>query len=851
MARNGHRGEQHGVMKNDDDDEEEEEEEEEEVVKKEKKEEEEEEKEKEEDGTPTKQPRCAEEQQQQQTMPGHRAPEPGAAGGSGGSASSTSSSTSSTTSTSSAAREGATATTSSSTTSSAAREGAASSSSSSSGGLPARTRRSSSRRSRPRTLLFWSGLLVYFEPKDITAEEEQEEVESLRSIRRYLTSHTAYGTTGVRDVHLELRDLELSGRTGTLHCIRFPTQDLPAFLQMARDKHFSSLHTELCATGGGAYKFEADFRTMADLQLQKLDELDCLIRGVLFTDSAASGNPASECYYFEDPSDPDRCIQRPYALRDPYPLLLVNIGSGVSIMAVYSENNYKRVTGTSLGGGTFLGLCCLLTGCSTFEEALEMASQGESTRVDKLVKDIYGGDYQRFGLPGWAVASSFGNMMSSDKREGVSKQDLARATLVTITNNIGSITRMCALNENINRVVFVGNFLRVNTLSMKLLAYAMDYWSKGQLKALFLRHEGAMVEMKNHSLRSSTLVYFEPKDITAEEEQEEVESLRSIRRYLTSHTAYGTTGVRDVHLELRDLELSGRTGTLHCIRFPTQDLPAFLQMARDKHFSSLHTELCATGGGAYKFEADFRTMADLQLQKLDELDCLIRGVLFTDSAASGNPASECYYFEDPSDPDRCIQRPYALRDPYPLLLVNIGSGVSIMAVYSENNYKRVTGTSLGGGTFLGLCCLLTGCSTFEEALEMASQGESTRVDKLVKDIYGGDYQRFGLPGWAVASSFGNMMSSDKREGVSKQDLARATLVTITNNIGSITRMCALNENINRVVFVGNFLRVNTLSMKLLAYAMDYWSKGQLKALFLRHEGYFGAVGALLELLHPS
>lgn len=62
----------------------------------------------------------------------------------------------------------------------------------------------------------------------------------------------------------------------------------------------------------------------------------------------------------------------------------------------------------SLGGGTFLGLCCLLTGCSTFEEALEMASQGESTRVDKLVRDIYGGDYERFGLPGWAVASRCG-----------------------------------------------------------------------------------------------------------------------------------------------------------------------------------------------------------------------------------------------------------------------------------------------------------------------------------------------------------------------------------------------------------------------------------------------------------
>lgn len=104
--------------------------------------------------------------------------------------------------------------------------------------------------------------LVYFEPKDITAEEEQEEVESLKSIRHYLTSHTAYGKTGIRDVHLELRDLTLWGRRGSLHFIRFPTHDLPVFLQMGRNKHFSSLHTTLCATGGGAYKFEADFRTV-------------------------------------------------------------------------------------------------------------------------------------------------------------------------------------------------------------------------------------------------------------------------------------------------------------------------------------------------------------------------------------------------------------------------------------------------------------------------------------------------------------------------------------------------------------------------------------------------------------
>uniref|UniRef100_G1R7Z7 Pantothenate kinase 3 n=1 Tax=Nomascus leucogenys TaxID=61853 RepID=G1R7Z7_NOMLE len=325
------------------------------------------------------------------------------------------------------------------------------------------------------------------------------------------------------------------------------------------------------------------------------------------------------------------------------------------------------------------------------------------------------------------------------------------------------------------------------------------------------------------------LVYFEPKDITAEEEEEEVESLKSIRKYLTSNVAYGSTGIRDVHLELKDLTLCGRKGNLHFIRFPTHDMPAFIQMGRDKNFSSLHTVFCATGGGAYKFEQDFLTIGDLQLCKLDELDCLIKGILYIDSVGF-NGRSQCYYFENPADSEKCQKLPFDLK---------------IRILY---NYKRVTGTTLGGGTFFGLCCLLTGCTTFEEALEMASRGDSTKVDKLVRDIYGGDYERFGLPGWAVASSFGNMMSKEKREAVSKEDLARATLITITNNIGSIARMCALNENINQVVFVGNFLRINTIAMRLLAYALDYWSKGQLKALFSEHEGYFGAVGALLELL---
>lgn len=46
--------------------------------------------------------------------------------------------------------------------------------------------------------------LVYFEPKDITADELYEEAEILRNIRRYLTKHSAYGKTGHRDTHLQV-----------------------------------------------------------------------------------------------------------------------------------------------------------------------------------------------------------------------------------------------------------------------------------------------------------------------------------------------------------------------------------------------------------------------------------------------------------------------------------------------------------------------------------------------------------------------------------------------------------------------------------------------------------------------
>lgn len=48
--------------------------------------------------------------------------------------------------------------------------------------------------------------LVYFEPTDVSEDELELEKGALKNIRHYLTSYSAYGTTGKRDVHLQVNN---------------------------------------------------------------------------------------------------------------------------------------------------------------------------------------------------------------------------------------------------------------------------------------------------------------------------------------------------------------------------------------------------------------------------------------------------------------------------------------------------------------------------------------------------------------------------------------------------------------------------------------------------------------------
>lgn len=152
---------------------------------------------------------------------------------------------------------------------------------------------------------------------------------------------------------------------------------------------------KIIATGGGAHRFFDLLAEEVQVEVHREDEMACLIEGLKFITLIPD-----EVYYFSDelihsvshPQQPPVPLERPspdppkYAVTfvqhpvPQLPCLLVNIGSGVSIVKVDEDGSYERVSGTSLGGGTLWGLLSLLTPATTFDGACLCSSSNPAAQ---------------------------------------------------------------------------------------------------------------------------------------------------------------------------------------------------------------------------------------------------------------------------------------------------------------------------------------------------------------------------------------------------------------------------------------------------------------------------------------
>lgn len=171
------------------------------------------------------------------------------------------------------------------------------------------------------------------------------------------------------------------------------------------------------------------------------------------------------------------------------------------------------------------------------------------------------------------------------------------------------------------------------------------------------------------------------------------------------------------------------------------------------------------------------------------------------------------------------------------ILVNIGTGTSIFHV-RDHSFERITGTGIGGGTWLGLGSLLANGNNFYELNELAKTGDRLKCDLLVKDIYG-DLDS-PLAGEMTAANFGKAhLSTDQ----TINDQLRALAQMIGEVIVSLAGNAALGKKIGEIVFIGSTLEGNSIFRDVLA---SFQQLLPYRPIFVRDGAYAGAVGSILE-----
>ena len=77
------------------------------------------------------------------------------------------------------------------------------------------------------------------------------------------------------------------------------------------------------------------------------------------------------------------------------------------------------------------------------------------------------------------------------------------------------------------------------------------------------------------------------------------------------------------------------------------------------------------------------------------------------------------------------------------------------------------------------------------------------------------------------------------------DVALSLLRMVSNNVGHIACLSAQHSQLRHIVFGGSFIRDHPYTISTISSAVRFFSRGAVQPLFLRHDGFVGAIGAHL------
>jgi pantothenate kinase len=120
-----------------------------------------------------------------------------------------------------------------------------------------------------------------------------------------------------------------------------------------------------------------------------------------------------------------------------------------------------------------------------------LAKKGNNSEVDMLVKDIYGDKSPYSELSGDLLASSFAKVAFDNEFDGklkfneqtgskYKKEDVLSSLVFMISFNIGQIAYLTSTLHEVEKMFFIGNYVRGNELAMDKISFAVDYMSQGK-----------------------------------------------------------------------------------------------------------------------------------------------------------------------------------------------------------------------------------------------------------------------------------------------------------------------------------------------------------------------------------
>ncbi|MGB3261841.1 type II pantothenate kinase [Paenisporosarcina sp.] len=172
------------------------------------------------------------------------------------------------------------------------------------------------------------------------------------------------------------------------------------------------------------------------------------------------------------------------------------------------------------------------------------------------------------------------------------------------------------------------------------------------------------------------------------------------------------------------------------------------------------------------------------------------------------------------------------------VITNIGTGTSIHSLKGDA-HVRIAGTGIGGGTLLGMSALMTGIYEFQQIVQLSASGSRSEVDMLVSDIYYGN--KTPIDGGLTASNFGDAGLRPLLER-SKEDILATVQGLVGEVISTLSIQCADAEKMEHIVYIGSTLAENEPLQKIIG---SYTNRKNRTPVFLKDNGYSGAIGALL------